>query len=513
MKQFTLLFTLLLLLSMNVYGQNSGEQEKLRSLLEKTRESLVSDQDVSFGFSQVDRSQGHLNEPWELSTHEISGTFCIANQGKDWYQSDSLLYGGNYYHSMRFYSPELLFEVGYGRQKPAQVNKQDHEDQLKTLALFSPLYYLNDALKDEETSFGYNPSKGGFNWITYEKKDGSSVLFYFDADKKFIQKIEVNYADELYGDVLRSISYEGYKEREGGGFYPTQIQEELIFNPMYPSVSGIVNDPKRIKFDEVEVSLLARDFEIERIKEAIPANYALVVSEAEKIEIAYQKYNAHIHFLDFKHTDDRILMVEFKDFLLVAEAPLNSKNGELIIEKAKEIAPNKPINYFVFGHHHPHYIGGVRAFVANETTILSVEENDEYVRDIIRFMHSIEPDVLEKNRKDPHIELIKGKKFISDGELEMQIIHIGSLSDHTEDYLVYYFPQYKLLFEDDLIWIAEDKELSAAGSRQKGVYDAILKYELEVETIVQSWPVNGKGVKTIIDFDELEKSVEMITDE
>lgn len=177
------------------------------------------------------------------------------------------------------------------------------------------------------------------------------------------------------------------------------------------------------------------------------------------------------------------------------------------------VAPGKPIKYFIFGHHHPHYIGGIRAFVANGTTILSYKENMDYVRKIISFKHTINPDVLEKNRKDPNIETIDSMKVIKDNDLEMQIIHIGEMSAHTKDFLIYYFPKYKLLFEDDLVWIAKDKPLESASSRQKGLYNAIVKHNLEVETVIQSWPVKGHGVKTVIDFEELKRSVELIEKE
>jgi hypothetical protein len=54
-------------------------------------------------------------------------------------------------------------------------------------------------------------------------------------------------------------------------------------------------------------------------------------------ETRLEKYTDNIYFFELNHTDDRVMIVEFNDFLLVAEAPLNSENGELIISKAKEI--------------------------------------------------------------------------------------------------------------------------------------------------------------------------------
>lgn len=111
------------------------------------------------------------------------------------------------------------------------------------------------------------------------------------------------------------------------------------------------------------------------------------------------------------------------------------------------------------------------------------------------------------------LETLDSIRVIKEGDFEMQIIHIGKLSDHTEDYLIYYFPSLKLIYEDDLCWILKNKELKAASSRQKGLYDAIQLHGLEVERIIQNWPVDEYDVKTIFSFDELKRSVEMIPEE
>jgi glyoxylase-like metal-dependent hydrolase (beta-lactamase superfamily II) len=200
-------------------------------------------------------------------------------------------------------------------------------------------------------------------------------------------------------------------------------------------------------------------------------------------------------------------------FLVVAEAPLESKNGELIIKEAKKIAPHKPIKYFVFGHHHPQYLGGVRPFINNGTTILTHSSNTDYLKQVATFKHTIQPDALQMSNKPLLFEVVDEKRIIKDSNFEMQIIHIGWMSKHTDDYLVYYFPKYKLLFEDDLVWIKKEGGAKPAGERQKGLYDAIKKYGLDVETIIQSWPINYMEVKTEISFKELEESVQLIKKE
>lgn len=96
---------------------------------------------------------------------------------------------------------------------------------------------------------------------------------------------------------------------------------------------------------------------------------------------------------------------------------------------------------------------------------------------------------------------------IADDKTEMIIYFIGEKSAHTKDYLIYYFPKEKILFEDDLVWIFKSGEIKKAGNRQAGLYYAIKDLGIEVDTIIQSWPVKDYGVKTVIPFEDLEKSI------
>ena len=96
---------------------------------------------------------------------------------------------------------------------------------------------------------------------------------------------------------------------------------------------------------------------------------------------------------------------------------------------------------------------------------------------------------------------------VTDGEFEMKIYFIGEKSQHTNDYLIYYFPTEKLLFEDDLVKIAREGEVKKASGRQVGLYNAIMELGLKIDVIIQSWPVKDYGLKTVIPFTDLEKSM------
>lgn len=225
--------------------------------------------------------------------------------------------------------------------------------------------------------------------------------------------------------------------------------------------------------------------------------------------MSVEKYGPHIYLVNLAHTNDRALIVEFNEFFLVAEAPLNSENGELIIEEVKKIAPDKPIRYFVFGHYHPHYLGGIRAFIHQGARIICTQADEEYVTYLAQAPHTLQPDSLQLEPQPLQFEEVKDSLVIGDENFQMKIYFIGNKSAHTNDYLIYYFPTEKLLFEDDLVWIPKEKPAkeSPPGERQIGLYNAIQELQLDVNTIIQSWPVKDYGVLTIIPMETLKKSI------
>jgi glyoxylase-like metal-dependent hydrolase (beta-lactamase superfamily II) len=209
-----------------------------------------------------------------------------------------------------------------------------------------------------------------------------------------------------------------------------------------------------------------------------------------------------------KHTDDKAMVVEFKDFLLIAEAPGSTTNGELILREAKKIAPSKPVRYFVAGHHHADYMGGLRAFVSEGSQIICNNANREYIKYIANAPHTLNPDELQLHPKPLVLDTLVGNsKVITDGKLEMKIYWIGIKSQHTSDFMMYYFPAEKMLFEDDLTWIRKDGYQVKANVRQAALYNAIKELKLDVKTIIQSSPANSPNVLSVIPFEELEKTL------
>ncbi len=468
-------FTILLLILPNlIFGQ-----DKILKKCYQNQANLKS-KNFEFKYTEKQYSFRHASYPWQKAEDILKGNIFI--------HSSSITTIDSVDEKMRktFIDAKTYASTKFGINELQKLTHLDYDNRKFKILQFSPLFLLEEMYKKKLKSDNENSRHKIYNIEINKEK----IEVFISKKTSLIEKIRKTYYDEFYGDLQTTILYQNYKSIDGK-YFATKVNIEKI-------------DGKLV--DEVEISDIKSISRIENTLR-IPTDYKLTEDSEIKPEILYNKFSDNIHLLELKHTDDKVLIAEFETYLIVAEAPMNSKNGELIISKAKELFPNKPIKYFAFGHYHPHYIGGIRAFVNNGTKIICSEINKDYATFLSKTKHSLNPDKQELNKMEIQIELIKDKLVYSDDQNELEIYFIGEKSAHSNDYLIYYFPREKVLFQDDLVWIKSDKEIEKASKRQAGLYTAIIDLKLDVNTILQSWPVKDYGVKTIIPFSDLEKSM------
>jgi len=445
----------------------------------------IKDEYLTFSYSEKLNQLEHSFEPWQQTNYIGKGT--IWSNADTFLKQDTLNRGKRvYYSKTNFNNSELLF-LNYGDKELFPVTKKLFEEQMFRTARYTPVNLINYFLDRKIDKSDMSDIDLSVYTTTINK---TIVTLYISNKDNLLRKTTTLSYDELFGDILTTFNYTDYIETNNI-HHPTKI--------LIDKINGNLKD-------EVLIYNLRLSKTIPRLLEK-PTDYKFAKPTQTKYEIKTEKFNEHIYFVELKHTDDRVMIVEFSDFLLVAEAPINSKNGELIIAEAKKIAPNKPIKYFVFGHYHEHYLGGMRPFIHKGAKIICSEINREYVKYIANAPHTLNPDSLHIEPKPLQIENINDSLTISDGNYKMIIYFIGEKSQHTKDYLIYYFPTEKILFEDDLVWIKREGEIEKAGKRQEGLYNAIMELNLDIEIIIQSWPVADYGVKTIIPFKDLEASI------
>jgi len=140
--------------------------------------------------------------------------------------------------------------------------------------------------------------------------------------------------------------------------------------------------------------------------------------------------------------------VEFKDYVVVIEAPQTDERAMAVFDAVKKAIPNKPIRYVVNSHNHFDHLGGIRAAMAEGYTIVTQAGNKPYYERIAAMPHTISPDRLAKSGKKPIIEGVAEKRVFIDETNTLELYRLST--DHDDTMLIAYLPKAKLLVEADM---------------------------------------------------------------
>ncbi|MFA6152375.1 MAG: MBL fold metallo-hydrolase [Chitinophagaceae bacterium] len=426
----------------------------------------------------------HSPEPWQVVHYNVTGKFWCNAKGL--LKVDTLISRKRALSSIVELDNERLLLKDYGSTTLSAVTKSMFNNMVFESARYTPQTIINYC-KEHKISEDKNNNS---HFAIYTATINNSIvrLFIRKADC-LVEKVTTLSHDALRGDILSTFTYAGYG-KAGGAVYPATI--------MIAKFGGRVKDTIRIANATLTDSL-------PKLLDT-SAGYVMQESVEKQLDLHTLHYNQNIHFIDLVPSGSRVMIIEFKDFLLVSESPLSSETGEKILSEIRKNISTKPVRYFAFSHHHPDYIGGMRPYIYQGATVLCVPEDEGYVDFLYNSPHSLKPDSLQLAPKPLKKLAVKDSVSITDGSYSMNVYHIGMQSGHTKDYCVFYFPEEKLLVEGDLVWIANDGDLKKATASQSGLYHAIKDRNLNVETLIQTWGGSSGQYKMTIPFTELEKS-------
>jgi glyoxylase-like metal-dependent hydrolase (beta-lactamase superfamily II) len=142
------------------------------------------------------------------------------------------------------------------------------------------------------------------------------------------------------------------------------------------------------------------------------------------------------------------VVVEFADYLAVAEAPLDEARSLAVIAEARRLAPNKPIRYVLTTHHHFDHAGGLRTYVAEGATVVTHQSNVAFFEKTLAAPATIAPDAQGKAMAKPMLQGVSGKDILTDGKQTIEIY--ATMGDtHTDEYTLIYLPGPRILVEGD----------------------------------------------------------------
>jgi glyoxylase-like metal-dependent hydrolase (beta-lactamase superfamily II) len=145
------------------------------------------------------------------------------------------------------------------------------------------------------------------------------------------------------------------------------------------------------------------------------------------------------------------MAVEFRDYAVIVEGPMDIERGEAVIAETRRLIPNKPIRYVVNTHHHFDHSGGLRAFGAEDIVVITHESNFNFYEGILFDLRprAVAPDRLSMAPRQVHYVLVKDSYRLTDGNQDMEIYHLDQL-EHANDMMMVWFPKQKIIYEADM---------------------------------------------------------------
>ena len=198
--------------------------------------------------------------------------------------------------------------------------------------------------------------------------------------------------------------------------------------------------------------------------------------------------------------DPNSQLVAFKDFTVIVESSVTEGRALANIAEAKRLVPNKPLRYHVNTHHHSDHSAGVRAFVAEGSTIITHEMNKKFYDEVVlKSPHALEPDTLSRSPRQARFIYVKdkGKYVISDGDRTMEVYHVDN--GHAANLLMSYLPKEKLLlitdiFNDFGMPRPNDPPPGLVSPYYAALGTRIKELKLDVDRLA---PSHGKGVLSV----------------
>jgi len=313
-----------------------------------------------------------------------------------------------------------------GEQSQSLVNGFAQPWASKFEVWVTPVGFLKGAMSNAATVQPKTVGGKKFSVVSYMVDNKYKVNGWID-DQNMVAKVETWVDNPVLGDMPVEATYSDYKEFHGLKF-PAKIVET---QGGYPVMDLTITDANRNVVAGVQPPG----------KDAAPQNPIFGVDEQLVAEDVY-------YFTGGTHHS---VIVNFNDYVVVIEGPLDEARSNAVIGEVKKLYFNKPIRYLVNTHAHFDHAGGIRTYAAEGATILTYQMNKPYYEKTFAMPRTLAPDKLsQSNKKTPKaiIEAVGEKRVLTDGTHTIELYHVPNA--HNEGMLIAYLPKEKIVVEADL---------------------------------------------------------------
>jgi glyoxylase-like metal-dependent hydrolase (beta-lactamase superfamily II) len=146
--------------------------------------------------------------------------------------------------------------------------------------------------------------------------------------------------------------------------------------------------------------------------------------------------------------------------------------------------PKKPLTELVTTHHHFDHTAGLRAAIAEGLTVITHAGNRDWVDNMARRPHTLQPDLLANNTSRLNIVTVDAEREYTDRTNTVMLYHVAG-NPHSDTMLMAYIPRDRVLIQVDAF-----SPGSAVHPYAANLQENIVKRNLRVDRIV---PLHGAG--------------------
>src|SRR3989441_545562 len=306
--------------------------------------------------------------------------------------------------------------------------------------------------------------------------DNKAKVNGYINDQNLVERVETWIDNPFLGDMPFEAIYSDYKDA-GGAQFPMHIVQK---QGGYPIFDLNVSDVK---------ANAAVNIQAPQGRGGAPAGAAAPANPPAQSE----KLGDGVYLITGGYA---VIAVEFKDHIALIECGQSEPRALAVIAEAKRLIPTKPIKYLINTHSHIDHSSGLRAFVAEGSTILTHQLNKPYLEKVLAMPHTLNPDRAQAAGKRPIIEAVGEKKVLTDGMRTIELYHLQNFHHH-DGMLVAYLPKEKVLLEADGY---NPQAANAAAPNPPSPYtlsllDNIERLKLDVQRIVPThYPADNRMV-------------------
>ena len=400
--------------------------------------------------------QGHFAKPFETKVVNIEDYYKIdINKHILEYSSKALFNGNNFVKEIKT-SGDSISMLDYGEDTPKW--SKDVGSYFVDACLLQPQLAFSLANQNRKSLGIHVDPVTKETILTFSDLTNKRIALFLSPDN-ILKKAEYLTYDPLLGDIINR--YEYLRISENG-------------NEVIVTQNGV-------KIYDLKIS----------VAERIPND----VQNASPSELKVDSISNNKYLLKFLDTNNKVLVATDKRSIYIFEAPVNLSNT--VIKWCEQKFPTKSIKMVIPSHHHPDHAGGIREYSLSAIPIIVPNNMEPYYKQVLTSTHLLGDGKMVLSPKFITVPLFPYKLQTENEEV---LLYDVPDNDHSDDYILSWFPKDKILFVGDLTLFYLSDESSFKSKRARAVLNVIEKNKLDVRYIYTSWPIEGQK-----DFGTLEQ--------